>query len=428
MTPPALRTREDCARRDAEDPLAPLREAFALPEGVVYLDGNSLGALPVATAARVRGVIADEWGNGLIGSWNAAGWMDLPRRVGDRIAPLLGAGAGEVLVADSTSVNLYKVLHVALGLARSRDPARAVIVSERGNFPTDLYIAQSVADACGATLRQVEPDAVVAALDASVAVLLLTHVDYRSGRRHDLRAVQRAASFAGVLVVWDLSHSAGAVPLSLVDDAADFAVGCGYKFLNGGPGAPGYVWAHPRHLEHIEAQGLVQPLSGWIGHRTPFAFAADYAPASGIARFQCGTPPVLALAALDCGVATLRAADALGGVPALHAKAQALIALFIALVDEHCDALGLALRTPRDADRRGSQVSFAHATGGYAIVQALIARGVVGDFRAPDLVRFGIAPVYTRFVDVWDAVAHLRDVLASGEWRDPKFEVRAPVT
>lgn len=428
MTTALPATREACLRRDAADPLAPLRPAFALPEGTVYLDGNSLGALPAATAGRLRAVVTDEWGRGLIGSWNAAAWIDLPCRVGDRLAPLLGAGPGEVVVADSTSANLYKVLHVALDLARATDPARTVIVSERGNFPTDLYIAQSVADRGGATLRQVEPEGLPAALDASVAVLVLTHVDYRTGRKHDLAALQRAAAAAGVLVVWDLSHSAGAVPLALVEDAADFAVGCGYKYLNGGPGAPGYVWAHPRRLAQIDAQHLVQPLAGWIGHRTPFAFAADYAPASGIAQFQCGTPPVLALAALECGIATLRAADALGGVHALHAKAQALIDLFIVLVDARCSGAGLSLRTPRDARLRGSQVSFAHAAGGYPLVQALIARGVVGDFRAPDLVRFGIAPLYTRFVDVWDAVAHLADVLASGEWRDPRFAVRSAVT
>ncbi|MFO1314702.1 MAG: kynureninase [Burkholderiales bacterium] len=428
-----MTTRDDCLGRDAADPLAALRARFALPDGVVYLDGNSLGALPVATVARVRDVVADEWGVGLIGSWNSAGWMDLPRRVGDKIARLVGAGPGELTVADSTSVNLYKVLHAALDLARAGAPQRTAILTERGNFPTDLYIADSVARARGCELRVAGGDRLAAHLDDHVAVQLLTHVDYRTGRVHRMDARNIAAHAAGALAVWDLSHSAGALPVNLAGsgplvEAADFAVGCGYKYLNGGPGAPAFVWAHPRHVARMDALGVRQPLSGWLSHAAPFAFADDYHPAAGIARFGCGTPPVLSLVALECGVDTVLAAEPLGGIEALRAKSLALTDLLIALVDERCAGHGLVLQTPRDPRRRGSQVSLAHPEGGYAIVQALLARGVVGDFRAPDLVRFGIAPLYVRHVDVWDAVEALRQVLVSGEWRDPRYARRAAVT
>jgi kynureninase len=425
--------REDCARRDQADELAPLRALFDLPDGVIYLDGNSLGALPRSAAACVQRVVAGEWGRGLIGSWNGAGWIDLPQRVGDKIARLIGAGVGECVAGDSTSVNLFKVLSTALALARADAPQRSVLLSQRGNFPTDLYIAESAARMAGCTLATFDGDDVPARVDADVGVVVLTHVDYRTGRMHAMKAANRAAHAAGALVVWDLAHSAGAVPVDVhgggvLADAADFAVGCGYKYLNGGPGAPAYVWAHPRHLARMDELGLSQPLPGWFGHTAPFDFAPDYRPARGIARFACGTPPVLSLAALECGVDTVLAAEARGGIPALRRKSQALTELFIALVDDACAGLGLTLAAPRAPDARGSQVSFAHADGGYAIVQALIARGVVGDFRAPDILRFGVAPLYVRFVDVWDAVAHLRQVLAGGEWRDARFARRAPVT
>ena len=427
-------TREECARRDLRDELAPLRALFDLPDGVIYLDGNSLGALPRSAAARVQQVVAGEWGRGLIGSWIGAGWIDLPQRVGDKIARLIGAGAGECVAGDSTSVNLFKALSAALALVRVGAPRRTVVLSQRGNFPTDLYIAESAARLAGCTLELVDGDDVLARVDANVGVVLLTHVDYRTGRMHAMHAVNRAAHAAGALVVWDLAHSAGAVPVDLhagggaASDAADLAVGCGYKYLNGGPGAPAYVWAHSRHLARMDELGLSQPLPGWFGHAAPFEFAPDYRPAPGIARFACGTPQVLSLAALECGVDTVLAAEAYGGIPALRRKSQVLTDLFIALVDDTCAGLGLTLAAPRDPDVRGSQVSFAHAEGGYAIVQALIARGVIGDFRAPDILRFGVAPMYVRFVDVWDAVAHLRQVLASGEWRDARYARRAPVT
>jgi len=426
-------TREACERLDLNDPLAGLRELFVLPAGVIYLDGNSLGALPRDAAARVRRVVEDEWGHGLIRSWNTAGWIGLPQRVGDKIARLVGAGAGELVVADATSVNLFKVLNVALDLTRMAGSERNMILTERNNFPTDLYIAESIARARGVELRRVNADAIPAQLDRRVAVLMLTHVNYRDGRTHDMAAINRAAHAAGALVVWDLSHSAGAVPVDLngsgnEDEAADFAVGCGYKYLNGGPGAPAFVWAHPRHTATMDALHLRQPLSGWLGHAAPFDFAPDYRPANGIARFMCGTAPIVSLAALECGVDTLLAAEPLGGIAALRAKSLALTELFIALVDARCDGRGLVLQTPREQRLRGSQVSYAHAEGAYAIMQALIARGVIGDFRAPDILRFGVAPLYTRFTDIWDAVENLRQVLDNGEWRDARFGRRAAVT
>jgi kynureninase len=428
-----MTTRDDCARRDRGDPLAALREQFAMPDGMIYLDGNSLGPLPRTAAARVQQVVSKEWGAGLIGSWNTAGWIDLPQRVGDRIARLVGAGAGELLVADSTSVNLYKVLCAALDLVRIEAPARSVILSERGNFPTDLYIAESVARERGLELRLVDAGDLAARLDDSVAVLLLTHVNYRNGRMHDMTAHNRAAHAAGALTIWDLAHSAGAVPIDLKggghsDAAADFAVGCGYKYLNGGPGAPAFVWAHPARTARMDALALGQPLSGWLGHAAPFDFAPGYRPASGIARFACGTPPIVSLAALECGVDTVLAAEALGGMPALREKSLALTELCIELVDARCSGTGLVLRTPRDPALRGSQVSYSREEGAYAIMQALISRGVIGDFRAPDVLRFGFAPLYTRYADVWDAVEHLRQVLARGEWRDARFSARAAVT
>jgi kynureninase len=417
--------RSDFERLDAQDALAPLREQFELPAGRIYLDGNSLGALPRTTAKRVAHVVQREWGRDLIESWNRAGWIDLPQRLGDKIARLVGAAPGEVVVADSTSVNLFKVLSAALTLTRSDTSARRVILSERDNFPTDLYIAQSLAREHGFELALVDtPEDIAPRLArGDVAVLMLTQVNYRTGRLHDMAALTRAAHDVDALAVWDLAHSAGALPVHLKRDDADFAVGCGYKYLNGGPGAPAFVWVHPRHAEHF-----VQPLAGWMGHAAPFAFTPEYAPAAGIARALCGTPPVLSMAALECGIDTVLAAEPLGGMDALRAKSLALSEMFMQLVETRCDGHGLRVVTPRDAAQRGSQVSVAREEGGYAIVQALIARGVVGDFRAPAVLRFGFTPLYIRFVDVWDAVEHLREVLESGEWQQPRFSKKAAVT
>ncbi|MFM7507790.1 MAG: kynureninase, partial [Rubrivivax sp.] len=391
------------------------------PESLIYLDGNSLGVLPRATAARVQQVVAQEWGQGLIRSWNSAGWMDLPARVGDKIARLVGAGAGELVVADSTSVNLFKVLAAALAIARDDAPARRTIVSERSNFPTDLYIAESLAAQHGCELPLVEPEGLAAVLDARCAVLMLTHVNYRSGRMHDMAAVTAAAHAAGALVIWDLAHSAGAVPADLRGSGADFAVGCGYKYLNGGPGAPAFVWAHPRHVGRFW-----QPLAGWIGHAAPFEFTPGYRPAPGIARYQCGTPAVLSLAALECGVDTVLAAVPLGGMAALRTKSLALTRLFAERVQATCP--GLALASPAADAERGSQVCLSHPDIGYPVVQALIARGVIGDFRAPDVLRFGFTPLYLRHVDAFDAAEHLRQVLEREEWRRPEFNQRHSVT
>ena len=417
-------SRDQCEAMDGADKLAHLREQFVLPHGVIYLDGNSLGMLPRATAARVQEVMQKEWGQDLIRSWNTAGWMDLPHRVGDKIARLVGAGAGELVVADSTSVNLFKTLSAALSVAQQDSPTRRVILSERSNFPTDLYIAESLARERGLRLVMVDrPEDLVTHLDADVALLMLTHVNYRTGRMHDMAVLTRAAHDVGALALWDLAHSAGAVPVDLKGCDADFAVGCGYKYLNGGPGAPAFVWAHPRHVERFW-----QPLSGWIGHAAPFEFSPHYAPAPGITRFLCGTPPILSMAALECGVDTVLAAQDLGGMDALREKSLALTDLFAQLVAERCEGQSLTLTSPTAHLLRGSQVCLTHPSGAYAIMQALIARGVIGDFRAPDVLRFGFTPLTVRFVDVWDAVEHLRDVLHSGQWQEPRFAQRAAVT
>ncbi len=423
-----MTSRQDFENLDAKDPLAPLRDLFDLPGGLIYLDGNSLGAMPKTTTARLQQVIQEEWGRDLIQSWNKAGWMELPRRVGDKIARLVGAGPGEVVVADSTSVNLFKVLSAALRIVKEDQPGRCVILSERSNFPADLYIAESLAREQGLHLERVEADEISSRLNDQVAVLLLTQVNYHSGRLHDMAALTRAAHRVGALAVWDLAHSAGGLPVNLMGDgsaeeAVDFAVGCGYKFLNGGPGAPAFVWAHPRYVDRSW-----QPLSGWLGHAAPFEFTPDYRPAPGIGRYLCGTPPVLSLAALECGVDTLLATEALGGLSALREKSVALTEAFIQLVEDRCAGYGLSLVTPREAHQRGSQVSFAHPEGGYPISQALQARGVIGDFRAPDILRFGFTPLYTRHVDVWDAVAALRAVLETGEWHEARFFKRGQVT
>ncbi|MFZ9634469.1 MAG: kynureninase, partial [Alphaproteobacteria bacterium] len=401
-----------CEAMDRDDPLARHREAFALPAGMVYLDGNSLGALPRATAARVADCIAREWGEDLITSWNRADWIGLPRRVGDKIARLVGAGPGEVVVADSTSINVFKVLSAALALR----PGRRTILSDSGNFPTDLYMAQGLAGLLGAghRLRLVPPGEVAEAIDEDTAVVMLTEVDYRTGRRHDMRALTAAAHRAGALAIWDLAHSAGAMPVDLGGCEVDFAVGCGYKFLNGGPGAPAFLHVARRHQE-----GFAQPLSGWLGHDAPFAFETGYRPAAGISRYICGTPPVLSMVALECGVDTVLAAD----MAALRAKSMRLGDLFVELVEARCAGHGIALACPRDAGARGSQVSCSHPDG-YAFGQALIARGVVGDFRAPDVMRFGLAPLYLRYADIWRAVDELARVLSTRAPDDPRFRRR----
>lgn len=434
---------QDYRALDAADPLAPLKNLFTLPEGTIYLDGNSLGALPRSVPERVAQVVADQWGANLIKSWNSAGWIDLPRRVGDRIAPLIGAGQGEVVATDTASINLYKVLSAALNIsAQSTSEAsqaqdrsgtrRRVIVSERSNFPTDLYIAEALCRERGYELRLIEPHEVQASLGPEVAVLMLTHVNYRAGAMHDMTAVTAAAHAAGALMVWDLCHSVGAVPVDLTGADADFAVGCGYKYLNGGPGAPAFVWVHPRNVTRCW-----QPLAGWWGHAQPFAFTPEYQPAMDITRYQCGTQPIISLSALDTALDVFTEAEKLGGMTALRAKSLALTDLFIQLVEALCPGK-FELVTPLDHARRGSQVCLTPTaqlpTGSaYAIVQALIARGVVGDFRAgdsqqPDILRFGFTPLYLSYENVAQAAQALQEVLANEEHKLPEFNRKQAVT
>ncbi len=430
-----MTTLQDCRALDAQDPLRALRQQFTLPEGVIYLDGNSLGVLPTTAAARVAEAVTAEWGQGLIRSWNSAGWFELPQRLGNKIAQLIGAAPGEVVATDSTSINLYKVLSAALHIAAQDAPERKVIVSERSNFPTDLYIAEALCRERGYRLQLVEPEEINAALTAEVAVLMLTHVNYRTGAMHDMAAVTAAAHAAGVLTVWDLAHSAGAVPVALNAAKADFSIGCGYKYLNGGPGAPAFVWVNPKHADRFW-----QPLAGWWGHAAPFEFTPNYRPAAGISRYLCGTQPILSMTALECGLDTVLAAEPLGGMQALRKKSLALTDLFIQLVEERCAGHGLGLATPREHAQRGSQVCLTRTEGAYAIVQALIARGVIGDFRAgdpstssgrtgmPDILRFGFTPLYIGFEDVWNAVEHLKQVLQTAEWQKAEFNQKHAVT
>ncbi|GGF02824.1 kynureninase [Aliidongia dinghuensis] len=408
--------RPDLAALDKTDPLKPFRDRFVLPQGVIYLDGNSLGALPRATAARLAQVIEAEWGRDLITSWNKHDWIALPARVGDKIGRLIGAKPGETMVGDSTSVNLFKTLAAALRLR----PGRRVILSEPANFPTDLYIAEGLAAllAEGHELRLVEPEAIDAAITDEVAVVMLTHVNYRTGRLHDMARVTTRAHDAGALMLWDLCHSAGAVPVDLNRAGADFAVGCGYKYLNGGPGAPAFLWA----AERWHGQ-MTMPLTGWLGHAAPFAFETHFRPADGIQRGLVGTPPILSLAALECGVDILLDAS----IAEIRKKSLSQSALFAQLVEEQLAGHGFTIVSPGDEASRGSQVSLAHEQG-YPIMQALIARGVIGDFRAPDILRFGFTPLYLGYAELWDAVWVLKEIMEDRSWDRPEHHARARVT
>lgn len=405
---------ETARERDRRDPLRVYRDRFVLPPGVVYLDGNSLGALPRATAERLRVVVGEEWGRDLIRSWNQNHWIDAPQRVGGKIAPLVGARPNEVIVADSTSVNLHKLIAAALRLR----PDRRVVLSEPGNFPTDLYVVQGLAEAGRCELRLAEPEAFGEALDHEVAVVMLTHVHYKSGRMHDMARITAAAHAAGALVIWDLSHSVGAAPVDLGGCGADFAVGCGYKYLNGGPGAPAFLYVAERL--HADARS---PLTGWMGHAAGFDFRDDYEPAAGMARFLCGTPPILGLVALETGVDLIAEI----GVDALARKSGELSEAFIAQVSGGRGAGELELVSPADPRTRGSHVSFRHPHA-YAVCQALIAAGVIGDFRAPDILRFGFAPAYLGFEDVWRAADQLGRVLDQRLWALDEYSVRSAVT
>ena len=398
---------------DASDALAFARERFRLPDGIIYLDGNSLGALPTAAPGALTETAERQWGDDLIASWTRHDWIDWPTRIAARLAPIVGANPSELLIADSTSVCLFKLLAAAV---RAR-PGRHTILTQKHNFPTDLYVAQGVARMLCLRVHAVGPHEVIGAIDHDTAVVMLTHVDYRSAAIHDMRAINRAAHAAGALTLWDLCHSAGALAIDLDGSGCDLAVGCGYKYLNGGPGAPAFLYVAERLQGDLE-----NPIQGWLGHAEPFAFVDDFRPVDGIARFQTGTPPILALAALNAGLATFEGI----AMADIEAKSRALSQLFIAEVEAHCGG-EVQLASPRDAMQRGSHVVFAHPNG-YAVMQALIARGVIGDFRAPDLMRFGFTPLYTRYTDVVRAAEILGDILQSGEWDQPCFKTRAKVT
>ncbi len=410
-----MTTRAELAALDAADPLQSFRDRFVLADGLIYLDGNSLGALPRHTAARLQDVITREWGQDLITSWNRNDWIGMGTRVGDKIGRLIGAGPGQVVCADSTSINVFKLVAAAVALR----PGRTVVLSDHGNFPTDLYMVQGLASIAGqgVTLKLVDEGDLIGAIDDTVACVLTTEVNYRTGWRHDMAATTKAAHAAGAIMLWDLAHSAGAFPVHLDAVGADLAVGCGYKYLNGGPGAPAFLYVASRHQATIRP-----PLSGWLGHDAPFAFDLTYRPAGGIVRNVCGTPPVLSMAALECGVDVMLEAD----MAEVRRKSVALADLFHQLVEDRLPGQ-FRIISPRDGDRRGSQVCLAHDHG-YAIVQALVAAHVIPDFRAPDILRFGLTPLYVRYVDIWDAVERLGAIMAAETWRRPEFQTRAKVT
>ena len=416
MTLPPL-TRQDCLAMDAADPLAGFRAEFDLPAGMIYLDGNSLGALPRRVVARMQTAITEEWGKGLIRSWNDADWYLAPQRAGAAIARLIGAAPDEVIACDSTSVNLYKVLIAGLRLR----PGRRIVISELGNFPTDVYVSARVAEMQGVELRCVPPDQVQAAIadaGADFALVHLTHVNYKTGLVYDMDAITRAAHAAGGLAIWDLAHSAGTLAVDLTAAGADFAVGCGYKYLNGGPGAPAFVYAARRH--HAD---IYQPIAGWHGHAKPFGFGHDYQPDPGIARMLAGTASQLGMIALESALSVFEGVD----MGLLQTKGRALGDLFIRLVDQELAGHGFGLASPREGARRGSQVSLTHPDG-YAIMQAVIARGAVGDFRAPDILRFGFAGLYVTYADIWDAIAILREVMGQRIWDQPVYKAVKAVT
>lgn len=398
--------RADFEQRDASDPVGHMRARFVMPEDVIYLDGNSLGALPKGVRERVDEVISAQWSQDLIRSWTKHGWIDLPRRVGNRIAALIGADPDTVVCGDTTSVNLYKAIGAALEMTGGQR-----ILTDSSNFPTDVYVMSGLGE-----VTIVEPDAVIESIDASFDVIALTEIDYRTGRRHDMETITRAAHSVGALMVWDLAHSAGAFPVDLAGCGVDLAVGCGYKYLNGGPGAPAFLYVAPRHHE-----AFANPIRGWFGHAAPFDFRLDWEPVAGIDRAQVGTPHVLSMAALDAALDVFDEVE----LSDLRAKSVELTEGFIALVEKLVPEVELA--SPRDADLRGSQVSVRHPHG-YAVMQALIERGVIGDFRAPDVMRFGFAPLYVRHVDVFDAVTHLREVLDEDAWQEPRFSRPSAVT
>ncbi len=417
-------TRDDCLARDRDDPLATFHDAFSLPPDTIYLDGNSLGPLPRDAAQRGADVIETEWGQGLIRSWNSAGWFDLPRRLGEKVAALVGGRSGTAVVTDSTSVDLFKTASAALAVQRADSPQRRVILTQRENFPTDIYVLQGLAEQLGDGYQvRLVDDADIAAglpamLDEEVALVVLTQVNYRTGRLFDMAATSRCIHDAGALVIWDLCHSAGALPVDLSSDGADMAVGCTYKYLNGGPGSPAFLW-----VSQALQDRFTQPLSGWWGHERPFDMDPLYTPAQGIRRYLTGTQPIISMAVAELGLDIAARAD----VGAVRDKSLALTDLFVDLVEQRLGEHPLTLVTPRNHSERGSQVSIAHPHG-FAVMSALIDRGVIGDYREPEILRFGLAPLYIGFADVWDAVETLRDILDHRLWDTPEYQQRGEVT
>ena len=409
-------SRQNCLALDAADPLAHKRAAFVLPRGKIYLDGNSLGCLPAHAGARIAKAVSEEWGQSLITSWNRHGWFEMAQKAGNRIGRLVGAAPGSVLAVDTISINLFKLMSAALEL----NPGQKTVVSDTGNFPSDLYIAEGVIRQIGKghVLKLTAPQDLLSAIDYDTPLVSVTHVDYRTARTHDIAAIVSKAHAHGALVLVDLSHTIGALPFDLAGLNVDFAVGCTYKYLNGGPGAPGFLYVRPDLQEKVQS-----PLSGWLGHAAPFGFEQNYRPAPGLLRWQCGTAPILSLIALEAALDVFDDVDMM----AVSNKAHALCSQFIAHVESFGKKHGLKLAGPRATDERGSHVSF-HAPNGYAIMQALIARGVIGDFRAPDMIRFGFTPLYTSFAEAFDAAETLRDILENGAWNRPEFLAQKAVT
>lgn len=414
--------RQQCLAWDQEDPLKHIKHDFALPEGVIYLDGNSLGAQPKSALGLAEHVVTQEWGKDLINSWNTADWWGLPTRLGDKVAKLIGADANETVITDSTTLNLFKVLSAALNIQAEQFPDRKVIVAEKDVFPTDIYIIEGLINQInqGYRLELIEDnDDLYRILDSeTVAVVLLSHVNYRTGYFYDMAAINSKIHAKSALVIWDLCHSVGAVPVQLKQTDSDFAIGCTYKYLNGGPGSPALLWVNPKHQNRFW-----QPLSGWWGHQQPFAMAQHYQPSAGIRRFLCGTQPILSMRLIECGVDIFLATD----MQKLREKSLKLTDLFIALMQQECAEFGFTLITPEQHQYRGSHVSFRHEQG-YAIIQALIARGVIGDYREPEVLRFGVTPLYLGFEDIWNAVQQLKAVMMLSEWNNEKYQTRGQVT
>ncbi|MDQ8937210.1 kynureninase [Acinetobacter rudis] len=414
--------REQCLAWDKEDQLSKFKDHFALPEGVIYLDGNSLGAQPKSATQLAQQVLTQEWGTDLINSWNTADWWGLPTRLGDKVAQLIGADAGETVITDSTTLNLFKVLSAALNIQAEQFPDRKVIVAEKDAFPTDLYIIEGL-------INQIDKDYQLKLIENNddlskhlesqkVAAVVLSHVNYRTGYFYDMAEINAEIHANNALVIWDLCHSVGAVPIELKQSNSDFAIGCTYKYLNGGPGSPALLWVNPKHQNRFW-----QPLSGWWGHQQPFEMAQQYQPSQGIRRFLCGTQPIVSMRLIECGLDIFLATD----MQSIREKSLKMTDLFMQLMQQECSAFNFNLITPEQHHYRGSHVSYRHEHG-YAIIQALIARGVIGDYREPEVLRFGITPLYLKFVDIWDAVQHLKEVMMHSEWNNKKYQVRGTVT